>query len=87
VKTKSIRPNEAHLKFRKALEAAIAQAGMDLPAEVILAITAHFLGQIIALQDQRKYTGEMVMDLVMQNIQQGNDEALQSLLNETGGHS
>jgi hypothetical protein len=85
VKTKSVDPSEKHLKFRKALEGALSNGGAELQADEILAITAHFLGQLIALQDQRKYDSEMVMALVTSNIQQGNSEAIAKLLNETGG--
>jgi hypothetical protein len=85
VKTKSVGPNEKHLRLRKALEGALRDAGADLQADEILALTAHFLGQLIALQDQRKYNSEMIMTLVTENIQQGNDEAVAKLRNETGG--
>lgn len=87
VKTKSIDPNEKHLKFRKALEGALREGGAELQADEILAITAHLVGQLIALQDQRKYDSEMVMALVTENIQQGNCEAIANLLNETGGNA
>lgn len=80
-----MKPTEQQLKFRKALEGAIDSAGRDLQAEEILAVTSHFVGQLIALQDQRKYTSEQVMDLVTQNIQRGNDEAVASLRDTTGG--
>lgn len=86
-KTKTVEPNLKHLRFRKALEGAIAQGGMDLPAEELLAITAHFLGQLVAMQDQRKYTSEMVMDLVLKNMEVGNSEVIQQLTNETGGNA
>lgn len=87
MKTKAVQPNEKHLKFRKALEAAIAIGGADLQAEEILAVTAHFVGQLIALQDQRRYTSDAVMTLVTENIQKGNQEAVDNLLNATGGHA
>lgn len=85
--TKSVKAKPQHVAFRKALERAIAEHGAELQAEEILAVTAHFMGQLIALQDQRKYTGEMVMALVTQNIERGNTEAIEKLLNETGGNA
>jgi len=87
VKTKSVGINEKHLRFRKGLEGALRDGGADLQADEILAVTAHFLGQLIALQDQRKYDSEMVMALVIENIQQGNSEAVAKLQNETGGNA
>lgn len=77
---KKLVPNEKHKKFRKCLEGAIAMGAKDLPAEEILAITSHFVGQLIALQDKRKYSSEMVMELVHENIVQGNSESVNSLL-------
>jgi hypothetical protein len=87
VKTQTIAPNEKHLRFRKALENAIAQTGEELEAEELLAITAHFLGQLIACQDQRKFTTKIIMDLVSENIEQGNREAVEKLSNEIGGNA
>lgn len=88
--TKSQKPNINHIRFRKALEQAFAQAieqgGAELEAEEILAITAHLVGQLAALQDQRRYTSEMVMGLITENIAQGNREVLDGRLNETGGN-
>lgn len=77
---KKIVPSEQHKQFRKYLEGAIAMGAKDLPAEEILAITSHFVGQLIALQDQRKYSSAMVMEIVHENIVQGNSESVNSLL-------
>lgn len=85
MKTKSVAPNLKHLRYRKALENAIAQGGADLQAEELLAITVHFVGQLIAMQDRRRFTSDAVMTLVTGNIQQGNQEVLNKLLTETGG--
>lgn len=87
IKTKSVKPNERHLKFRKALENAIRDGGSELQADEILAITAHFVGQLIALQDQRKYNSEIIMELITENIQKGNGEAVDKLIHETGGNA
>jgi hypothetical protein len=82
---KNIKPNEKQLAFRKALEQAISDHGRELKAEELLAICSHFVGQLIAMQDQRIYTPEMVMEFVSANIEQGNSEVINKLLNETGG--
>lgn len=87
MKTKAVKPNENHLKFRKELEDAIRKGGLELQAEEILAITAHFVGQLIALQDQRKYNSETIMELVTENIQKGNTEVIEKLICETGGNA
>jgi hypothetical protein len=77
---KKIAPETTHMVFRKALEKAIGTEGKDLDAAVILAILSHMVGQVVAMQDQRKYTSEMVMTLVAQNIEQGNQEMVDSLM-------
>lgn len=87
MKTKLVEPNPAHLKFRKALEGAIKQGGEELQAEEILAIVSHFVGQLVALQDQRKYTMTDVMELVSTNLERGNREVVDNLMNSMGGHA
>lgn len=82
-----MKPTAQQLKYRKALEGAIDSAGRDLQAAELLAVTSHFVGQLIALQDQSKYTNDQVLTLVIENIQQGNNEAVDKLLNETGGNA
>jgi hypothetical protein len=72
--------NEKHKKFRKALEGAIAEGAMQMEAEEILAVTCNFVGQLVALQDQRKFTSAMVMEIVHQNILQGNQDVANNLL-------
>lgn len=71
---RSVAPIAEHLAFRKALEAAIADHGSTLDAIEILALLAHLVGQVIAMQDQRTMTPAMAMELVASNIQQGNSE-------------
>lgn len=56
-----------------------------MQADEILAVLSHMVGQVVAMQDQRRYTPDSVMHLVSMNIERGNEEAIASLLNETGG--
>jgi hypothetical protein len=58
----------------------------DMPAQRILAIVSQFVGQLIALQDQRKITPEMAMQIVGENIEIGN-RAMMLTLNEPEGSS
>lgn len=87
MKTKTMKPNFQQLQFRKGLEAAIAGPGADLQADELLAITCHFVGQLIALQDQRIYTSDMIMQLVRQNIEKGNQEAVAQFITAPYGHA
>lgn len=85
--TKVFAPSAQQLAFRGALEAAIAQHGTTLDAVELLAVTSHLVGQLIALQDQRRYTPAMVLQLVQHNIEQGNAEVVSNLLTGVGGHA
>jgi hypothetical protein len=75
----------AHEKLRLSLCSVIRRKAPDMPAEEILAIFCQLVGQLIALQDQRRFTPESVMQLVEANIEMGNQHAVDNLLNETAG--
>ena len=50
----------------------------------MLAVAANAVGKMIALQDQRKWTGPQVMEVVAQNIEHGNQQVLQQLMQSRG---
>lgn len=85
--TKLTSPSPAHLAYRHAIEQAMRDHGATLQAHELLSITAHLVGQLIALQDQRVMTPAMAIELVQSNMEQGNREVVESLLNSTGGHA
>jgi len=87
IPTKSVKPEAKHLAYRNALMAAIAQHGQTLEADELLALTSHFVGQLVALQDQRVMTPAMAMEIVATNIQQGNRDAIEPLMTQTGGNA
>lgn len=64
------------VKMRESMLDAMREFGDDVSAEEMLALTSHLVGQMIALQDERKYTSEMILKLVHSNIEQGNAEAI-----------
>lgn len=80
-------PSPQHLAFRKALEAAVAEHADNMDAMDILAVLSHMVGQVIALQDQRKVTPAMALALVDANIAAGNKEVADNLLRAPGGHA
>lgn len=51
----------------------------------MLAIAANMLGKMIAMQDQRAITPAQVMEIVSQNIESGNKEILETLMQNKGG--
>lgn len=85
---KSAAPSAAQLAYRRALEQAMRDHGQDLDAIELLAVTCHMVGQLIALQDQRRYTPDQAMQIVSANIQRGNQEVVDQLLYAApGGHA
>jgi hypothetical protein len=50
-----------------------------LTAEELLAVAANMLGKLVALQDQRRTTPAMAMEIVTRNFQSGNAQVLEQL--------
>lgn len=78
---KTYEPNSEHKKFMEDLKA---QIPPDMPSQEILAIVSQFVGQLIALQDQRTMTPDQAMQVVSQNIEIGNQAALLTLMTPEG---
>jgi hypothetical protein len=55
-----------------------------LGPEGMLAVASVLVGQLVALQDQRSMTAAMAMQLVAQNIEVGNREAVAKMNNPIG---
>lgn len=58
-----------------------------LGAPTMLAVAANMIGKMMALQDQRKMTPDMAMEIVAKNIEIGNAQVLAQLQNASGGLS
>ena len=80
---KSIKPSKAHTEFRADMAAAMRKHQHMRPDEM-LAIASYFVGQLIALQDQRKITPAMAMEIVGANIEAGNQQAMAEALSAGG---
>lgn len=50
----------------------------------LLAIASNMVGKLIALQDQRVTTAEVVMEVVMRNIESGNTQIFEELMDVKG---
>jgi hypothetical protein len=77
-------PSSVAKEFNDATKALLAEFNDKLSAMEMLAVTAHLVGVLIALQDQRKMTREMALELVGQNIEAGNAEAMKSVMTTEG---
>jgi hypothetical protein len=76
----------AHKAFIDDLKAALGRH-TNLSGMEMLAVVSQFLGSIIAFQDRRRFTAEEVMEIVGQNIEVGNQIALESLLRQPEGRA
>lgn len=81
---KVYQPTERHERLRQVMIASIRKEAADMDALEILAIAAYTVGQLVALQDQRKMTPAMAMQIVAENIEAGNAYAMKQILSAGG---
>ena len=62
--------------FREGLIELLRAHSGNLDASEMLAIAAYTVGQMVAMQDARKWTPEAAMELVAKNIELGNAHAI-----------
>jgi hypothetical protein len=72
------------MAFRTEALALLKKHGGALPADHMLAMAAHMVGQIVALQDQRTMSRERALEIVTHNIEVVNAEVVASLDNTRG---
>lgn len=82
-----IKPNERHRAFRDDMIEVLRKHAGHLDSKEMLALSAHLVGQIIAMQDQRVVTPALAMEIVAKNIELGNSEVIDSLLAPLKGPS
>lgn len=58
--------------------------GDAVTAEEMLAIAANMLGKLLAYQDQRTMTRERGLEIIIQNIELGNQQAIAEVMNSRG---
>lgn len=78
MKTKIMAKPEHEIAYQEII-ALVNKHGGHLDAIEMLAVAANALGKMIALQDQRKWTGPEVMEIVAKNIEEGNAQVLRQL--------
>ena len=69
---KSIEPNARHARFKRDLEKLLNKHAGKLSAQELLAISAQVCGMIAAVQDKRTMTSEQAMEIIVENIKNGN---------------
>ena len=50
----------------------------------ILSMFSHITGQVLALQDQRKITPQMGMEVIAKNIEAGNESVVDGIMKSEG---
>lgn len=55
-----------------------------LSAAEMLAIAANMVGKLVALQDQRTMTADRAMQVVIANVELGNQQAIQAMSQPAG---
>ena len=79
-----VKPTAKHEAFRSDCLALLNKHAGALDATEMLALASHMVGQIVAMQDQRKVTPNRAMEIVARNIEQGNGEVLAELGKSAG---
>lgn len=82
---KSIPATAGQEAFRQELIQLCRRHMVEDTAEALLAIAAQAVGQMIAMQDARRYDSAMVMALVSENMMSGNKHAVEAAIAEAGG--
>lgn len=84
IKTKLFGTDARHTAFKRDLNKLLKEHASRLPADHMLAIGAQVVGMLVALQDQRKHTPEMVMSIVVENVKEGNKVMVSNLMASKG---
>lgn len=84
---KLVKPTVPHEAFRQDFNALLQKHGASLSAQELLAVSAYFVGQLVALQDRRKVTPADAIELVRVNIAQGNQDVIRATLGKAEGRA
>lgn len=79
MKTRQAEPTPDLMAFRADMLAVLDKHAGKLPADHMLSLAAHMVGQIVAMQDQRVMTPADAIDLVKKNMERGNREAARGI--------
>lgn len=81
-----VEPTPEHRAFRDEAIALLKKHAGHLNALDMLALAAHLVGQIAAMQDQRTTSPSRAMEVVAANIEAGNKEILDQLSGTPAGN-
>ena len=78
MKTKIVTPNIDHKAFRDDFIVLLDKHAGSVGSSEMLALMSYTIGQFIAMMDSRKWTNDLVMEILLKNIEEGNKEAIGS---------
>lgn len=79
---KKILPKQIHQDFLDGLKRVISDYREEMTLMEMLVLSSQLVGMLISIQDRKEMTIDMVMELVMTNIQAGNQSAIENLTRE-----
>lgn len=84
MKARTVKTKPEHEASYQEMAALMGRHGDAVTAEEMLAIGANMVGKLMALQDQRTMTRERALEIVIQNIESGNQQAVDELMKSRG---
>ncbi len=73
-----------HEVLYQELVAILRRHGDEMSSEEMLAIGANLLGKLLAYQDQRTMTRERGLEIIINNIELGNQQAIDEVMKSKG---
>lgn len=80
-----LEPKGPHEEFYRIMSQTLnSEPFKSMPAEELLAVASNFLGKLCALQDQSRYTSAQIMEIVIKNLEIGNQQMLREVQSAGG---
>lgn len=79
--------NPAYEAAYQDLIALVQRHADQMTALEILAIASNMVGKLIAMQDHRTVSADDAMEIVVANIETGNQQVAEHMMNETAGRA
>jgi sulfur transfer protein SufE len=73
-----------HEVLYQELVALLRRHGDEMSSEEMLAVAANMLGKLLAYQDQRTMTRERGLEIIIKNIEYGNQQAIDEVMKSRG---
>ena len=84
MKGRTVKAKPEHEVSYQEMIALMGRHGDAVNAEEMLAIGANMVGKLMALQDQRTMTRERALEIVIKNIEAGNQQAVDEVMKSKG---